>query len=110
MSVYVDEAIMSGHCKMWADTADEMHAAADRASIHPKWFSGGPTEHFPHYVANPSKRALLIKHGAIPVGRDAAWKWQTHDWFFNGSPVRREIACERIKKYGKRTDLLGPLV
>lgn len=104
MTVYVD------HQKMWADTADEMHAAAERAGIDPKWFNGGPTVLFPCYTVNPTRIKMLIKRGAVEVGRDGAWRWQTIDWYLNGSPVRREIACERIRKYSTRTDLFASLL
>ena len=102
--IYVD------HQKMWADTADEMHAAAERGGIAPKWFSGGPTETFPHYVVNPTRRKALVRQGAVEVGRDGAWRWQTLAWFNGTDGIRQTIAIERIRRYGPRTDLLGPLV
>lgn len=102
MAVYVD------HQKMWADTAEEMHTAAKRAGIETKWFYRGLD--FPHYVINPTRRKTLIRHGAASVGRDGAWRWQTLDWYRNGSPARHAAACERIRKYGRRDDLFGPLI
>lgn len=110
MTTYVDQPISSGHCKMWADTPEEMHAAAKRAGIDPKWFHAQPYVTFPHYVANPTRRKLLVRHGAKVVGRDGAWRWQTLDWYRNGSPARQETARERIRKHGYRNDLFGPLV
>jgi hypothetical protein len=110
MTIYVDQPISSGHCKMWADMPEEMHAAAKRARIDEKWFTGCYNVTFPHYVVNPTRRKTLIKHGAKSVGRDGAWRWQTLDWYRNGYPARHEIACERIRKHGYRNDLFGPLV
>ena len=43
----------------------ELHEMATRIGLRRAWFQHHPR--VPHYDLFPSKRALAIKHGAIPV-------------------------------------------
>ena len=74
MSVYVDRvAIGYGRmvmCHMIADTADELHAMADRIGVDRRWFQDASKASFPHYDIARSKRALAIAAGAIDCDRN----------------------------------------
>ena len=78
MSVYVDRPVeyaaeVRGYvgtprsrfrwCHMIADTADELHAMADRLGLRREWFQGD------HYDIVPAKRTQAIKLGALPTPR-----------------------------------------
>lgn len=74
MSVYVDDMrapygrmVM---CHMIADTADELHAMADRIGVARRWFQKSPPASFPHYDIAKSKRDLAIGAGAVDCDRD----------------------------------------
>ncbi len=72
MGVYVDDAhaLLYGMvmCNMIADTSEELHAMADQIGMARRWVQqpGTPRE---HYDISLSKRALAIKHGAVPISR-----------------------------------------
>jgi len=74
MSVYVDgmkarfgRLVM---CHMIADTADELHAMADRIGVARRWFQDATKASSPHYDIAQSKKALAIKAGAIECDRE----------------------------------------
>lgn len=75
MSVYVDASIWRfGRlvcCHMIADTADELHAMADRIGVERRWFQDTTKASFPHYDIAKSKRALAVAAGAIECDRRA---------------------------------------
>lgn len=65
MTVYVDDARIAYRrmkmCHMMADTADELHAMADRIGVARKWFQGD------HYDIALSKRRLAVAAGAVEI-------------------------------------------
>ena len=48
-------------CHMYADTLDELHAAAAYIGLKRSWFQNAQT--LPHYDLTPSKRKLAVKAG-----------------------------------------------
>lgn len=56
-------------CHMIADTAEELHAMADRIGVARRWFQAKAS--FPHYDIAKSKRALAVEAGAIECDRNA---------------------------------------
>ena len=65
MSVYVDNMrakygrmVM---CHMIADTADELHAMAQRIGVARKWYQGD------HYDVCLAMRALAVQYGAVEL-------------------------------------------
>jgi hypothetical protein len=77
VSVYVDgERNQFGRmvmCHMWADTAAELHAMAERIGMKRDWFqTPGSPRHpasFPHYDLSLTRRAAAVKAGAVEMGR-----------------------------------------
>ncbi len=73
MAVYVDDVrhrfgrmIM---CHMWADTADELHAMADRIGMARRWFQTPPKASWDHYDASLGMKAKALAAGAILTDR-----------------------------------------
>lgn len=70
MAVYVDDMrAQFGRmvmCHMIADTDAELHEMADRIGVARRWHQA-PPRHDSHYDIALSKRALAIRHGAIPI-------------------------------------------
>lgn len=70
MAVYVDPLFTWGNqgqwCHMIADTLDELHHFASQIGLKRSWVHTSSTG-IVHYDLRPSKRALAIQHGAIPV-------------------------------------------
>ena len=56
---------------MIADTAEELHAMADRIGVARRWFQDTSKASFPHYDIAKSKRALAVAAGAIECDRTA---------------------------------------
>lgn len=74
MSVYVDEPIHAfGRtmlmCHMIADTADELHAMADRIGVDRRWYQGPGKASHPHYDVAKRKRAFAVQCGAVEMTR-----------------------------------------
>ena len=75
MTIYVDEIRkhpetllrFKNWCHMMTDQNDlaELHDMAEKIGHKPGWFQPDPIH--PHYDMVPSRRALAIKFGAIPV-------------------------------------------
>lgn len=94
MSVYVDPArtIFRGQlfCHVWADTIDELHAAAKAAGLKREWFQEPPRASWPHYDCGTRIRAILVANGAVetdlraPVRHRQAW-------------IASHIKCENTK-------------
>lgn len=74
MSVYVDDPIFPygrmKMCHMVADTREELTAMVDKIGVG-VWHIQKLDEPGEHYDICKSKRALAIKHGAIPVDSSA---------------------------------------
>lgn len=74
MSVYVDDAFCGGDWGRWtggghlqADTADELHAFAERIGLKRSWFQHRPQRPAAdHYDLTRPKRDEAILAGAIP--------------------------------------------
>lgn len=73
MSVYVDAIIKwptpircfkNGSCHMIADTLEELHDMAKKIGLKREWFQNTKT---PHYDLTVSKRAMVVKLGAIEL-------------------------------------------
>lgn len=70
MTVYVDPAVWPfGRmlmCHMIADSREELFEMVDKIGVRREWIQqpGTPDEHFD---ISKGKRALAIKHGAVPV-------------------------------------------
>lgn len=83
MAVYVDppRSLYRGQlfCHVWADTIDELHAAAAAAGLKRSWFQEPPHASWPHYDCGGRIRARLVANGAIetdlraPVRHRYAW-------------------------------------
>lgn len=77
MSVYVDTLAFHGvwrygkSCHMVADTAEELHAMADRIGHKREWFQASPPASVEHYDLTASRRAKAVKLGAVEVDRRA---------------------------------------
>lgn len=82
MSVYVDNIIewqstgihfrgreQRKWCHMIADTAEELHAMAERIGMRRAWFQ--TAGNLPHYDLTPTRRASAIRAGARPLERSA---------------------------------------
>lgn len=77
MSVFVDDmmapfkAFPGAHvmymCHLYADTHEELIAMVDKIGVNRKWiqYPGHPVKE--HFDIAKGKRALAIKHGAIPT-------------------------------------------
>jgi hypothetical protein len=69
MTVFVDDMYLYPIGKyrrmkmshMIADSADELHAMADKIGVARRWYQGD------HYDICKSKRDLAIKHGAVEI-------------------------------------------
>ena len=80
MSVFVDDAFAEGDWGRWtggghmqADTADELHAMAERLGLRRAWFQSKPARPWhDHYDLTRQRRERAIELGAIPVGRREA--------------------------------------
>jgi hypothetical protein len=78
MSVYIDQprqtmcefrASMPNHCRMWADSAVELHEMASRLNLGPRYFKGAAR--LPHYLVTPEVREIAVQQcGAIPTDRN----------------------------------------
>lgn len=74
MPVYVDDMYKSpmgefGRMKMShmiADTEDELNAMADKIGVARKWIQY-PGTHKVHFDIAQAKRAIAIRHGAVPI-------------------------------------------
>ena len=70
MSVYVDNArIPYGRmlmCHMFADTREELQSMADRIGVARRWLQSVGL-YKEHYDICLSKRALALRHGALPI-------------------------------------------
>jgi hypothetical protein len=65
----------AGHCHMYADTLEELHAMADKIGLWRSWFQDSPS--LQHYDLTPSKRQMAIRAGAVAQDRRAAVeKWR----------------------------------
>jgi hypothetical protein len=83
LSVYVDppRTQFRGQlfCHVWADTLEELHAAANAAGLKREWFQEPPRASWPHYDCGTRIRARLVANGAIetdsraPVLHRQAW-------------------------------------
>lgn len=71
MGVYVDElhcwptkikCFQGGSCHMVGDTAEELHALAEKIGLKREWFQN--RRRLPHYDLTPAKRAAAIAAGA----------------------------------------------
>ncbi|MCU6454327.1 DUF4031 domain-containing protein [Sphingomonas sp. A2-49] len=69
MTVYVDDVrhrfgrmVM---CHMWADTTEELHAAAQGLGLRRSWFQAPPKASWEHYDISLSVKAQAIANGAI---------------------------------------------
>src|SRR3990167_7657151 len=75
MTIYVDDLYNAkgprGHvrwCHMavgWDEDLEELHNMAVMIGLHRGYFQDDPNH--PHYDLTPSKRALAIRYGAIPL-------------------------------------------
>lgn len=92
MAVYVDDAFVRGSWGRWsggghlqADSADELHAFAERLGIQRRWFQSKPgrPEH-DHYDLTASLRAEAIALGAV------SWGWR--------DTARRNIRLRRLRE------------
>lgn len=76
MTVYVDRPIHRYRdklcCHVWADTIEELHAAAKAAGLTPSWFQQPPKAQWQHYDATTEKRAILVAQGAMETDRYGA--------------------------------------
>lgn len=74
MTVYVDDMYLYpigefGNMKMShliADTTEELLSMVDKIGVQRKWIQY-PGRHKEHFDIAQSKRALAIKHGAVPI-------------------------------------------
>jgi hypothetical protein len=69
-------------CHLFADTEEELHAAAEKIGMKRRWYQpgrqkGGYDWYHSHYDLVPSRRAAAIRvAGALEVsGRDMAERW-----------------------------------
>jgi Protein of unknown function (DUF4031) len=77
MAVYVDDAFVEGDWGRWsggghmqADTADELHAMAERLGLRREWFQSKPARPWhDHYDLTAQRRELAIELGAVSAGR-----------------------------------------
>ena len=84
MAVYVDPLIPAVKSRVWrwshsahlfADTLEELHAAAARIGLKKAFFQD--REYFPHYDLTANKRARAIGLGVIPLSSELAIaKWR----------------------------------
>lgn len=69
MTVYIDDMYLYDMGKLYrmkmshmiADTDAELHSMADKIGVKRKWYQGD------HYDVSKGKRALAIRHGAVPI-------------------------------------------
>lgn len=54
-------------CHMFSQDVESLHEMAHQIGIQKKWFQNKPG--FPHYDICKSKRAIVVKLGAIEVDR-----------------------------------------
>jgi hypothetical protein len=73
VSLYVDDVrhkfgrmIM---CHMWADTVEELHAAAERLGLRRSWFQQPPKASWEHYDISLTVKARAMELGAILTDR-----------------------------------------
>ena len=85
MPVYVDDLVAHGwkmhgkmvrSCHLFADTAEELHAAAEKLGLKPEWFQNH-WPRLPHYDLVENKRIQAVKNGAIELNMfESVKKWK----------------------------------
>lgn len=82
MAVYVDDMrapygslIM---CHMLADTDDELHAMAGAIGVKRIWWQSPEKTSGSHYDICLSKKAIALRHGAIPITKRQAAAMNAH--------------------------------
>ncbi len=73
MTVYVDPSAFPYrrqlYCHVWADTVEELHAAAQAAGLKREWFQCPPKASWEHYDCAPRIRAILVRNGAVETDK-----------------------------------------
>jgi uncharacterized protein DUF4031 len=99
MAIYVDEPLFpyrgQMYCHVWADTVEELHAAAQAAGLKREWFQCPPKADWEHYDCAPRIRAILVRNGAREMDRYAALEHVARLDIASGDP---ELAV-----YGQRS-------
>ncbi len=110
MTVYVDPArwpfgrmIM---CHMWADTADELFAMADKIGVNLKWFQAPVKQGWlwMHFDVCQEKRALAIGFGAVETDSYGPLRWRALQMIKSNDP---EMVRHGLRKYALCNDGVG---
>ncbi len=104
MTVYVDQPLFpfrgQKYCHVWADSLEELHAAAQAAGLKRAWFQQPPKASWEHCDASPGVRARLIAAGAVETDKYGASEFVARQ---RGNQKMIDTIAEVRAKFGTTT-------